>query len=58
MLKPKSGEKVVTGVVTKGKKKPPRGGASLRHSFYRVILAGAQGLEPGTYGFGDRRSTN
>ena len=22
------------------------------------ILAGAQGLEPGTYGFGDRRSTN
>ena len=23
-----------------------------------IILAGAQGLEPGTYGFGDRRSTN
>ena len=22
------------------------------------FLAGAQGLEPGTYGFGDRRSTN
>jgi hypothetical protein len=23
-----------------------------------VILAGAEGLEPPTYGFGDRRSTN
>ena len=40
------------------KKKKPRVGAFIKHSFYKVILAGAQGLEPGTYGFGDRRSTN
>lgn len=25
---------------------------------FRGLMAGAPGLEPGTYGFGDRRSTN
>ena len=28
------------------------------HLGFKEILAGAPGLEPGTYGFGDRRSTN
>ena len=31
---------------------------SIREFLRRAEMAGAAGLEPATYGFGDRRSTN
>ena len=40
------------------KKKKTQEGAFIKHCYLAIFMAGAQGLEPGTYGFGDRRSTN
>ena len=36
------------------KKKKPQNGAFINRCYSAIILAGAQGLEPGTYGFGER----